>query len=143
MIVEKFDPNKVWTAALYDANEGYKYIKRFLLEVTNKKVNFVSDNPKSVLLLLTDTVYPRIQLTFGGVDAHREPMIIDVDSFIGVKGLKAKGKRLHTWNIEKIEELEPTRMPEPESDDEDDDKEVEKEENNATEPDESGQLSLF
>lgn len=143
MIVEKFDPNKVWTAALYDANEGYKYIKRFLLEVTNKKVNFVSDNPKSVLLLLTDTVYPRIQLTFGGVDAHREPMIIDVDSFIGVKGLKAKGKRLHTWNIEKIEELEPTRMPEPESDDEDDDKEEEKEENNATEPDESGQLSLF
>lgn len=142
-IVEKFDPNKVWTAALYDANEGYKYIKRFLLEVTNKKVNFVSDNPKSVLLLLTDTVYPRIQLTFGGVDAHREPMIIDVDSFIGVKGLKAKGKRLHTWNIEKIEELEPTRMPEPESDDEDDDKEEEKEENNATEPDESGQLSLF
>lgn len=143
MIVEKFDPNKVWTAALYDANEGYKYIRRFLLEVTNKKVNFVSDNPKSVLLLLTDTVYPRIQLTFGGVDAHREPMIIDVDSFIGVKGLKAKGKRLHTWNIEKIEELEPTRMPEPESDDEDDDKEEEKEENNATEPDESGQLSLF
>lgn len=142
-IVEKFDPNKVWTAALYDANEGYKYIKRFLLEVTNKKVNFVSDNPKSVLLLLTDTVYPRIQLTFGGVDAHREPMIIDVDSFIGVKGLKAKGKRLHTWNIEKIEEIEPTRMPEPESDDEDDDKEEEKEENNATEPDESGQLSLF
>lgn len=142
-IVEKFDPNKVWTAALYDANEGYKYIKRFLLEVTNKKVNFVSDNPKSVLLLLTDTVYPRIQLTFGGVDAHREPMIIDVDSFIGVKGLKAKGKRLHTWNIEKIEELEPMRMPEPESDDEDDDKEEEKEENNATEPDESGQLSLF
>ncbi len=143
MIVEKFDPNKVWTAALYDANEGYKYIKRFLLEVTNKKVNFVSDNPKSVLLLLTDTAYPRIQLTFGGVDAHREPMIIDVDSFIGVKGLKAKGKRLHTWNIEKIEELEPTRFPEPKSVDENDDKEDEKEENNSTEPDENGQMSLF
>lgn len=143
MIVEKFDPNKIWTVALYDANEGYKYIKRFLLEVTNKKVNFVSDNPKSVLLLLTDTVYPRIQLTFGGVDAHREPMIIDVDSFIGVKGLKAKGKRLHTWNIEKIEELEPTRFPEPENTEEPEDKEDENDENNSPEPDENGQMSLF
>ncbi len=143
MIVEKFDPNKIWTAALYDANEGYKYIKRFLLEVTNKKVNFVSDNPKSVLLLLTDTVYPRIQLTFGGVDAHREPMIIDVDSFIGVKGLKAKGKRLHTWNIEKIEELEPTRFPEPENTEESEDTEDENDENNSPEPDENGQMSLF
>ena len=143
MIVEKFDPNKIWTVALYDANEGYKYIKRFLLEVTNKKVNFVSDNPKSVLLLLTDTVYPRIQLTFGGVDAHREPMIIDVDSFIGVKGLKAKGKRLHTWNIEKIEELEPTRFPEPENTEESEDKEDENDENNSPEPDENGQMSLF
>lgn len=143
MIVEKFDPNKIWTAALYDANEGYKYIKRFLLEVTNKKVNFVSDNPKSVLLLLTDTVYPRIQLTFGGVDAHREPMIIDVDLFIGVKGLKAKGKRLHTWNIEKIEELEPTRFPEPENTEEPEDKEDENDENNSPEPDENGQMSLF
>ena len=143
MIVEKFDPNKIWTVALYDANEGYKYIKRFLLEVTNKKVNFVSDNPKSVLLLLTDTVYPRIQLTFGGVDAHREPMIIDVDSFIGVKGLKAKGKRLHTWNIEKIEELEPTRFPEPENTEESEDKEDENDENNTPEPDENGQMSLF
>lgn len=143
MIVEKFDPNKIWTVALYDANEGYKYIKRFLLEVTNKKVNFVSDNPKSVLLLLTDTVYPRIQLTFGGVDAHREPMIIDVDLFIGVKGLKAKGKRLHTWNIEKIEELEPTRFPEPENTEEPEDKEDENDENNSPEPDENGQMSLF
>ncbi len=143
MIVEKFDPNKVWTAALYDANEGYKYIKRFLLEVTNKKVNFVSDNPKSVLLLLTDTVYPRIQLTFGGVDAHREPMVIDVDSFIGVKGLKAKGKRLHTWNIEKIEELKPTRQPEPKTVEENENKEDENEENDSTEPDENGQMSLF
>lgn len=138
MIVEKYDQSKVWTAALFDANEGYKYIKRFLLEVTNKKVNFVGDNPKSVLLLLTDTAYPRIQLTFGGADSHREPLVIDVEEYIGVKGLKAKGKRLHTWDISRIEELEPLRFPEERVE------EVQEEEDEeGSMCDEDGQLSLF
>lgn len=140
MIVEKFVPNKVWSVALFDANENYKYIKRFVLEDTNKKLNFVSDNPKSVMLLITDTVYPRIKLTFGGVDAHREPMEIDVEEFIGVKGMKAKGKRLHTWNIEKIEELEPLRLPEPEPEAAPED---DASEDSTMMPDENGQMSLF
>lgn len=159
LLIEKFDPKKVWTVALYDANEGYKYIKRFLLEVSNKKVNFVSDNPKSEMLLLTDTVYPRVRLTFGGADAHREPLDIEVEEFIGVKGLKAKGKRLHTWNIEKVEEIEPLRFPQQEEPEEDQPLEEEneeetqnvltdvKDENPAqpkeTQTDEDGQMSLF
>lgn len=141
LIVEKFVPSKVWTVALFDANENYKYIKRFLLEDTNKKINFVSDNPKSVMLLITDTVYPRIKLTFGGVDIHRSPLEIDVESFIGVKGLKAKGKRLHTWNIEKIEELEPLRFPEPENEQKVEEEETSPESSSG--PDENGQMSLF
>lgn len=141
LIVEKYDPSKVWTAALFDANEGYKYIKRFLLEVTNKKVNFVGDNPKSVLLLLTDTVYPRVQLTFGGHDAHREPLVIDVEEFIAVKGLKAKGKRLHTWDISKIEELEPLRFPEEKGTE--DPVEVDDSDDEGSLVDDSGQMSLF
>ncbi|MBR2261939.1 MAG: DNA gyrase/topoisomerase IV subunit A [Paludibacteraceae bacterium] len=141
LIVEKFVPSKVWTVALFDANENYKYIKRFVLEDTNKKINFVSDNPKSVMLLITDTVYPRIKLTFGGVDIHRSPLEIDVESFIGVKGLKAKGKRLHTWNIEKIEELEPLRFPEPENEQKVEEEETSPESSSG--PDENGQMSLF
>ena len=64
------------------------------------------------MLLITDTFYPRLKLVFGGQDSHREPIEIDADEFIGVKGMKAKGKRLHTWNIQDIEELEPIRFPE-------------------------------
>ena len=51
-------------------------------------------------------------VTFGGADAYREPLEIDVESFIGVKGFKAKGKRISTWNIHKIEQLEPLRIEE-------------------------------
>ena len=66
-------------------------------------------------MLLTDTVYPRLQITYGGNDAFRGSEEIDVEQFIAVKGFKAKGKRLTTWQIASIEELEPLRFPEPPS----------------------------
>ena len=117
-IIEKWRPDKVWTAVLFDAdNNGYAYIKRFQMEATRKHQNFLGDNPDSQLLLLTDTVYPRVRVTFGGADAARAPMDIDVDSFIAVKGFKAKGKRIATWQVDKVEELEPLRQPDPEPED--------------------------
>ena len=113
LVIEKFNPHKVWTAALYDADQKYPYLKRFLLEAGNRK-NFLGDNPKSSLYLLTDEVYPRIEVVFGGADAFREPLIIEAEEFIGVKGFKAKGKRLTTYQVDTINELEPTRFPEEE-----------------------------
>lgn len=115
--LEKWDAHKVWTAILYDAdNEGYPYIKRFTMDATKRHQNFLGENPNSKLILLTDTVYPRISVTYGGVDAVRPAEEIDAEQFIAQKSFKAKGKRLSTWNIGSIEELEPTRFPEPEAD---------------------------
>jgi len=117
-IIEKWRQDKVWTAVLFDAdNEGYPYIKRFNMEATRRPQNYISDNPNSKLVLLTDTVYPRIRMTFAGADAMRPPVEIDAESFIAVKGFKAKGKRLTTWAIDEIVEMEPTRWPEPEEED--------------------------
>ncbi len=111
--IEKWDPDKVWTAVLYDAdNQGYPYIKRFVMENTRKQQSFLGENPNNRLLLLTDTAYPRLLVTFGGDDAARPEMEVDVDSFIMVKGIKAKGKRLTTWTIGELKELEPLRQPE-------------------------------
>jgi topoisomerase-4 subunit A len=90
-------------------------------------------------------------VTYGGNDAYRGTEEIDVEQFISVKGFKAKGKRLTTWQIESIEELEPVRFPDPPSA-EDSDSPEEEEEN--LDPDAgksqqqvidemTGQLSLF
>ena len=118
-IIEKWDPNKIWTVVLFDAdNQGYPYIKRFTMDALKKKQNFVGENPNSKLIILTDQVYPRIKVNFGGLDAYREPMEIDVEEFIMVKGFKAKGKRITTCHIDSIEELEPTKFPEPVEDEE-------------------------
>ena len=112
-IIEKFDPNKVWSAALYDADQqGYPYLKRFPFEATNKKLNFLGENKENQLILLTDVVYPRVQVTFGGNDAFREALEIDVEDFIGIKSYKAKGKRITTFTVDRIEELTPIRFPE-------------------------------
>ena len=151
--IEKFDPHKVWTAVLYDAdNEGYPYVKRFYMEATKRKQNYLGDNPNSRQVLLTDVAFPRLQVTFGGNDATRPPMVIDAEQFIAVKGFKAKGKRITTWNVESITELEPTRFPEPEEQPDDDDTDDEQQENLAPDAGKSqqqvideinGQLSLF
>jgi len=119
-IIEKFDENKIWSAALYDEDQqGFPYLKRFPLEISNnKKQSFLGDNSASRLILLSDTVYPRLETVFGGKDAFREPLIIDVEEFIGVKSLKAKGKRITTYEVADIREIEPTRFPEPEDENE-------------------------
>ncbi len=112
--IEKWDEHKVWTAVLFDAdNDGYPYIKRFTMDATRRHQNFLGENPNSKLVFLTDVPYPRVRLTYGGVEAVRPAEEIDAEQFIGQKSFKAKGKRLTTWKVEKIEELEPTRFPEP------------------------------
>lgn len=117
LLVEKFDEFKVWSAALFDADQGYAYIKRFNMEATEKPLNFIGDNANSRLFLLTDEVYPRVKAIFGGNDNFREPIEIEVEEFIAVKGYKAKGKRISNFEVDTVVELEPTRFPEPEIED--------------------------
>ena len=119
--LEKWDEHKIWTAILYDAdNEGYPYIKRFTMDATKRHQNCLGENPNSKLILLTDTPFPRLKVTYGGVDAIRPAEEIDAEQFIAQKSFKAKGKRLTTWKLESIEELEPTRFPEPPAEDDSD-----------------------
>ena len=110
--MEKYDADKVWTAVLYDAdNQGYPYLKRFQMDASKKKQNWLSENPSSQLLLLTDTPYPRLLITYGGADAFRGSEEVDAEQFIAVKGYKAKGKRLTTCQLESITEQDPTLDP--------------------------------
>ena len=149
--IEKFDANKVWTAALYDADQKYYYLKRFQLEAGSRKQNFLGENPKSRLMLLTDEAYPRIEAVFGGHDAFREPLVLDAEEFIAVKGFKAKGKRISTFDIETINELDPVRFapaeqPQEQNDDdgEDPDLDPDADKSNSDIIDEiTGQMKLF
>ena len=110
--IEKYDSAKVWTAVLFDKDQnGYAYVKRFPMEATPRRQNFLGENPDNELLLLTDTAYPRIKVTMGGVDDFRDPIELDAEEFIGVKSFKARGKRITTLNVAEVVELEPLRFP--------------------------------
>ncbi|MDE5887674.1 MAG: DNA gyrase/topoisomerase IV subunit A [Muribaculaceae bacterium] len=111
--IEKFDPDKVWTLALYDSSLGFHYLKRFQFEPTSKPQRFAGADSTSRVLVLTDTVFPRLEVKFGGHDSVRPSLEIDAEEFISVKGYKAKGKRISNFEIGSITELEPIRFPEP------------------------------
>ena len=144
--IEKFNERKVWSAVLFDADQqGFPYVKRFTLERApqQRPQSFMGDNPASRFVLLTDVVFPRLRITYGGTDAFRDPLEVEVADFIGCKSFKAKGKRLTTCTVESIEELEPLRQPEPEEEPAETDNEAEALEASPADPTDASEPDLF
>jgi hypothetical protein len=106
-IIEKYRPSKIWSAAYYDAEQEYYYIKRFHIEPTEKLTSFIGDHPDSRLIQIMEVEYPRLELKFGGKNKDRDSEIIEVAEYIGVKSYKARGKRLSNYEVKVIEQLEP------------------------------------
>ena len=140
-IIEKFDAGKVWTAVLYDADQqNYPYLKRFTFEATVKRQSYMGENRRNRLVLLTCQAYPRIQVVFGGHDQFRESLVVEASDFVGVKGFKAKGKRLTNYTVDYIVELEPIRVPEPETEPAESNEDAE---SRLPEDADDGQMKLF
>jgi len=107
LIIEKYRAKKIWSAAYYDADQDYYYLKRFHIEPVSRSTRFIGDHPDSRLIRITEVEYPRLEIKFGGKNRDRSPEIIEVADFIGVKSYKARGKRLSNYEVKVIEELEP------------------------------------
>ena len=109
--IEKFNPDTVWTAILNDADQGYPYIKRFHFEPSPRKQRYLGENEASSLIALSNNAGAMFRVTFGAPDDFRDPLTVDAEEFIGVKSFKARGKRLTTYTIATVEELEPKEVP--------------------------------
>ncbi len=111
--IERLRPKQVWTAVVRDADQqNYPYLKRFTFEPTTKKQSFIGENDKSELIALSDAPGARFEVTMGGDDAFRGSFIITAPEFIAVKSLRAKGKRITTFNVESIVETTPLEIEE-------------------------------
>ena len=106
--IEKLEPDKTFTALYYDGSAKCFYVKRFSFPLSdNTLVSFISDAPKSYLVELTDEKHPQFEVTFGGKYAHRDPERVDAEEYIAKKGIAAKGKKCHQYDLEAVRFVEP------------------------------------
>jgi len=107
LIIEKFKSGKVYSSIYWDAEQKFYYVKRFTIEESEKPQCFINEHPESKLVSITEVEYPRFEIHFGGKHKNREAKIIEVAEFISIKSFKAKGKRLTSFMVENIQEIEP------------------------------------
>ena len=118
--IEKFDSDKVWSLAMWNADLGYYYGKRFQLDAQLKSQNMLGENSDSKIALLSDREEAIFRITF--VDETKPEMEVLMAEFIEAKSPKAKGKRFSTLDVAKIDDITPEpEVVEEEMDEENDD----------------------
>lgn len=109
LLIEKFDPDKTFTALYYDGASKSFYVKRFSFVLSdNNPISFISDGAKSYLVDLSGDKHPQYQVIWKLSD--KEPEAYDAEEWIGKKGFAAKGKKCvergEVKNVKFIEPLE-------------------------------------
>ena len=120
--IEKFDSDKVWSLAMWNADLGYYYGKRFQFDAQAKLQNMLGENTESKMIVLSDREEAQLRITF--TDETKPEMEVLMSEFIDVKSPKAKGKRFSTWEIAKIEDTTPEPEPVEEENDEEEESEA-------------------
>ena len=103
--IEKFNSEKVWSLAMWNADLNYYYGKRFQLDAQAKLQNMLGENSDSKMTILTDREDAIFRITF--VDDTKMAVEVNMSEFIEAKSPKAKGKRFSTLDIAKIEDITP------------------------------------
>ena len=114
--IEKFDSEKVWSLAMWNADLGYYYGKRFTFDAQAKQQNMLGENTASKIVILSDREEAQLHISF--TDENRPAMEVLMSEFIDVKSPKAKGKRFTTFEVAQIEDITPEPEPEPQVEDE-------------------------
>ena len=113
--VERFVPGRVYSLCYFDKEQGYYYMKRFQLEASERMQSFLDEDNSMVFVAMTDRNGATLVVTYKGAHATRPADSVDVDSFIGIKSHRAKGKRITTYDVDTLSFIEP-ELPEEEPD---------------------------
>ena len=112
IVLEKWKPNKPISAIYFDGEKERYYVKRFLIETTEKEEEFISDHPKSQLEIVATDYRPVAEVQFSKRSLENEE--VNFEEFIAVKGIKALGNQLTTDKIKQVNLLESLPFEEPE-----------------------------
>ena len=96
LILEKWNPEQPITCIYFDGEKNIYFIKRFLLENTVNIQTFMpSEHPKSFIENIIVSNNATAELVFAKEkDKIKDPQTINIDEFIGIKGIKAIGNQL-------------------------------------------------
>lgn len=109
IVIEKFCPKKPITILYYSESKSAYFIKRFLIEVTDKKVATVPEEEGNKFIAVATDKRPHIHIEFNNVDSKKpqDPADIVIDEFVELMSVKAKGKKLSAFPISEITWLAP------------------------------------
>lgn len=94
MLIENFDPEKIYSVLYFEGKNKAYYIKRFAIETSSlgKKFNFVGENEKSELIYITANSKPKIKVEFAKGKYVTSPTLnVDIEQFAEVKSYRAIG----------------------------------------------------
>ena len=114
--VERYVAGKIYSLCYFDKEQNYYYMKRFQLEMSEKMLSFLEEDNSMVFVAITDKQGATLVVTYKGAQSTRPADEIDVDSFIGLKSHRAKGKRITTYDVDTLQFIEPEEPEEPEVD---------------------------
>ena len=119
VLVQKYEADKVYSLCYFDPEQGYYYMKRFALELSDKMQFFLEEGSGCDFICVTDKAGAKLQITYKGAHATRPADEVEVDDFVGVKSHRAKGKRLTTYDVDTLAFIEPEEpeVEEPENED--------------------------
>lgn len=106
LLIEKYNPEKVFTVVYIEGKSGSHYLKRFLFENVSigKKNSVISEESGSKLILLSGHSKPKVKLqVLKGKTKTEEETEIDLSEAIEVKGMKAMGNRLSPHEVKGLE----------------------------------------
>jgi len=116
IVIEKLKPEIPISAIYLDAAKQRYYVKRFIPEIMDKskRVSIIPEEEGNQLEWVSTDFKPRVELEFVKAPGKdRKPnVIINLEEFIDVKGIKAIGNQLTRDKVKSINPLEPESMPE-------------------------------
>lgn len=107
MVVEKFNPNKPITVLYQDTEADKYFIKRFLPEASDKRIDFFSSMSNMNILCITNDYLPRFEIKWKNKKGEAIVEIIEPAAVTEIMSIKAKGKRLQYDTIKSVTALEP------------------------------------
>jgi topoisomerase-4 subunit A len=112
IVLEKWNPNKPISAIYFDGERSRYYVKRFMIEHPDREEIFISEHPNSKLQIVALDYRPRVEVVFS--KRSLDNMIVDLEEYIAIKGIKALGNQLTTEKIKIVDLLDPLPYEEPE-----------------------------